>query len=95
VATNPREPKVAEALGYFVVIHDGRRFAVPPNALRLGPGALEFSMEVDEVSDLIASREIVGRIGEARVHVELPAGSERSNHGSRICVHADRIYELS
>jgi hypothetical protein len=94
VATNPHEPEVAEALGYFVVIHDGRRFAIPPNALRLGTGALEFSMEVDEVIDLVASREIVGRIGEARVHVGLPAGSEQSARGDRLCLHAERAFEL-
>jgi len=94
VATNPRVPEVAEALGYFVVMRDGRRLAIPPDALRPGPGALEFSMEIEEVVDLVASRELVGRIGEVRVNVELPAGSEQSNRGDRICLHADRYYEL-
>jgi ABC-type sugar transport system ATPase subunit len=94
VVTNPRVPEVAEALGYFVVIRDGRRLAIPPDALRPGPGALEFLMEVDEVIDLVASTEIFGRIGEARVHVELPGGSEPAR-GDRICLHADRFFELT
>ena len=95
VATNPRQPDVAEALGYFVVIRDGRRLAIPPNALRAGPGAMEFLMEVDEVIELVASREIVGRIGEARVSVELPEGSEKPVRGDRVCLHAERFFELS
>ena len=94
VATNPRQPDVAEALGYFVVIRDGRRLAIPPDGLKPGRGVMEFFMEVDEVIDLVASMEIAGRIGEARVSVELPAGSERSARGDRICLHADRYYEL-
>jgi len=94
VVTNPREPEVAEALAYFVVIHGGRRFAIPPNALRPGPGVLQFSMEVEEVIHLVASTELVGRIGEVRVNVELPAGSEQSARGDRLCLHAERYYEL-
>jgi len=94
VATNPRVREVAEALGYFVVIHDGRRIAIPPDALKPGPGDLEFLMEVDEVIDLVASTEVAGRIGEVRVKVELPAGSEQSARGDRLCLHADRVFEL-
>jgi tungstate transport system ATP-binding protein len=95
VATNPRVPEVAEALGYFVVIRDGRRLAIPPGALRIGPGALEFLIQVDEVIDLVTATEIVGRIGEACVHVELPASSKEFVRGERICLHAERFFELS
>jgi len=95
VATNPRVPEVAEALGYFVLIRGGRRLAIPPDALRPGPGALEFLMEVDEAIDLVGSMEIAGRIGGVRVYVELPAISEKPARGSRICLHADRFFELS
>ncbi|HLQ76683.1 MAG TPA: ATP-binding cassette domain-containing protein, partial [Terriglobia bacterium] len=95
VATNPRVPEVAEALGYFVVMRDGRRIAIPPDALRPGSGGEEFLMEVDEVVDLVASTEIAGRIGEVRVHVEVPAGSETPAQGDRIHLHADRFFELS
>jgi len=94
VAINPRVPEVAEALGYFVVIRNGQRLAIPPDALRPGPGAVEFLMEVDEVIDLATSTEIAGRIDEVRVNVELPAGSDKSARGNRICVHADRFFEL-
>ncbi len=94
VATNPRVPEVAQALGYFVVIRDGRRLAIPPDALRPGPGAMEFLMDVDEVIDLVESTEIVGRIGEVRVHVELPAGIQKPVRGSRVCLHAERFFEL-
>jgi ABC-type sugar transport system ATPase subunit len=95
VATNPRVREVAEALGYFVVIRDGRPIAIPPDALGFGPGVLKFSIEVDEVIDLVATTEIAGRIGEVRVHVELPTGSETPTRGDRISMHADRFFELS
>jgi len=94
VATNPRVREVAEALGYFVVFHDGRRVAIPPDALRPGPGAVEFLMEVDEVIDLVASTEIAGRVGQVQVQVELPAASEKPARGDRVCLHADRFFEL-
>jgi len=94
VATNPREPEVAEALGYFVVIQDGRGFAIPPDALRFGPGAPEFMMDVDEVIDLVATTEIAGRIGDVWVQIELPATTVKPARGDRIGLHADRVYEL-
>jgi ABC-type sugar transport system ATPase subunit len=94
VATNPRVQKVAEALGYFVVVRNGRRLAIPPDTLKPGPGTLEFLMEVDEVIDLATSTEIAGRIDEVRVHVELPPGSKEPARGERICLHADRAFEL-
>jgi hypothetical protein len=94
VATNPRVREVAEALGYFVVVHDGKRIAIPPDALRSGPGALGFSMDVDEVIDLVATTEVVGRIGEVRVHVELPAAGEKPSRGGRINLRAERFFEL-
>jgi hypothetical protein len=50
---------------------------------------------VDEVIDLVATTEIAGRIGEVRVHVELPTGSETPTRGDRISMHADRFFELS
>jgi ABC-type sulfate/molybdate transport systems ATPase subunit len=96
VATNPRSREVAEALGYFVVMHDdGRRLAIPPDELKPGPGAIEFLIEIDEAIDLVASTEIVGRIGKVRVNVEVPAGSEGSSRGDRMRLHADRFFELS
>jgi len=94
VATNPHVREVAEALGYFVVIRDGRRVAIPPGALRPGPGPLDFMMDIDEVIDLVATTEIAGRIGEVHVHVELPTGSEPPARGDRISLHADRFFEL-
>ena len=52
-------------------------------------------MEVDEAIDLVTSTEIVGRIDEVRVHVEVTAGSEKPTRGDRIRLHADRVFELT
>jgi ABC-type sugar transport system ATPase subunit len=95
VAANPRVREASEALGYSVLIHEGRRFAIPPDALRYGSGAIRFSMEVDEVVDLISTTEIAGRIGEVRAHVELPANTERPSRGDCIPLHAERFFELN
>jgi tungstate transport system ATP-binding protein len=94
VATNPRVPGVAQALGYFVLNREGRRLAIPPDALKPGAGALEFLMDVDQVLDLVNSTEITGRIGDALVHVEVPSGGEKPSRGSRISLHAERFFEL-
>ena len=94
VAANPRSREVAEALGYFVVTYNGRRLAIPPDALKPGPGAMELVLEVDDVIDLAATTEIAGRIGEVRVQVEVSPRGEQSSRGDRICVHADRFFDL-
>ena len=68
--------------------------AVPPGALRFGAGARQFSMVVEQILDLVDRQEIVGRVGEAYVHVELPAGLAPPAAGARVLVHADRSYDL-
>ncbi len=94
VARNPRVREVAEVLGYSVLVVDGRQVAVPPGALKPGPGPLEFSMAVEDVVDLVESREIVGRIGDVRVHVALPGTGHTPSRGDRVLVHAERACEL-
>jgi ABC-type sugar transport system ATPase subunit len=95
VAMSPRVAEVAEVLGYVVLIADGRRVAVPRGALTLrGPGRLEFSMLVEDVLDLVESRELVGWIGDVRVHVALPGTGEAPARGAWIRVHAERCCVL-
>ena len=94
VATNPRVREVAEVLGYSVLGVDGRQVAVPPGAWKPGPGPLECSMAVEEVLDLIESREVVGHIRETRVHVGLPATCDTPKPGDRLLVHAERSCDL-
>jgi len=95
VATNPRAIEVAEVLGYSVIVIDGRTVAVPAGALKLGPGQLQFSMVVDDVFDVVDSREIGGRIGDVRVHVALSGTDETPRPGDRVPVHAERFCDLS
>ena len=94
VVTNPRVTPVAEVLGCSVLIVNGKRVAVPPGALRAGAGDPEWSMLVENVLDLVESREIVGRIGEVRVHVEWPAADATPSPGERVTVHATRFCDL-
>ena len=95
VMMNPALVDVAEVLGYSVLVSNGRRVAVPPDALTLGPGRLEFSMIVEDLLDLVWQREIVGRVGEARVHVAIPATGETPQRGDRALIHADRYCDLA
>jgi thiamine transport system ATP-binding protein len=94
VATNPCVTEVAEVLGYSVLVIEGRRVAVPPGALRLGPGRLECSIVVDDVLDFVDSREIVGRAGDVRVHVALPPTGAAPGRGDQVLVHAERFFDL-
>jgi ABC-type sugar transport system ATPase subunit len=94
VAAGPRLAEVAEVLGHSVLTTDGRRLAVPPGALRPGTGPCEFAMIVEDVLDLVDSREIVGRIGDARVRVSWPGADEAPTRGSRVLAHAERWSEL-
>ena len=95
VMMNPALIEVAEVLGYSVLISNGRRVAVPPDALRLGPGPLEFSMIVEDLFDLVGQREIVGRVGEVRVHVAIPATGETPQRGDHALIHTDRYCDLA
>jgi ABC-type sugar transport system ATPase subunit len=94
VAKCPPTSQVAEVLGYSVLIADDRRVAVPPNALRMGTGDVQFSMVVDHVLDLVESREIVGRIGERRVRVPIGANSVPPVADDVVIVHAARCNEV-
>ncbi len=89
VVLNPTSAAVAEILGYSVLFLNGRRVAVRAGALKLGPGAVEFSMVVEELLDLVEHREIVGRIGKDRVHVAALATAEMPLPRDRVIVHAD------
>ena len=94
VATRPRVREVADVLGYTVLMVDARPIAVPPGALKPGPGACEFSMVVDEVLDLVESLEVVGRIADTRVRVPAPMTAETPQPGDRLLVHAERFSRL-
>jgi len=90
VVLNPAGPAVAEILGYTVLNANGRRMAVPPGALELGSGPVEFWMVVEELLDVVDHLEIIGRVGTVRVHVAAPATAEIPQPGDRVLVHADR-----
>jgi ABC-type sugar transport system ATPase subunit len=94
VVTNPQVAEVAEALGYLVMIRNGQPVAIPPDSLRPGSGTVEFSMDVEDVVDLVESKEIVGRIGDSRVRIRLPENTAAPVRGSRIPLHAERSHEL-
>jgi ABC-type sugar transport system ATPase subunit len=95
VATNPRVAEAAEVLGYSVLVAAGRRVAVPPGALKPGPGGLEFSMVVESVLDLVDHVELVGRVAETRVRVPFATTSGIPRPGERVLVHAERACDLS
>jgi ABC-type sugar transport system ATPase subunit len=94
VVCNPCTREVADVLGYVVLQQGNCSIAVPPNALRPGPGPLSFAIDVDAVIDLAGSQEMVGRIGDAHVRVALPADGPIPVAGTRTCVHAERHYPL-
>jgi ABC-type sugar transport system ATPase subunit len=95
VVTNPRTAAVAAILGYAVLDTGTCRIAVPHGALRCGPGDVSFSLQVDDVIDLVESRELVGRIDNVRVRL-VPERSDRlPQRGERLLIHAERYWPLS
>lgn len=96
VVLNPTGTAAAEILGYTVLdTTAGRRVAVRTGALEPGPGVVEFWMVVEGLLDLVDHREIVGRIGDVRVHVTAPPTSDVPQPGARVLVHADRACEMA
>jgi ABC-type sulfate/molybdate transport systems ATPase subunit len=94
VVRQPRTAAVAEVLGYLVLEAGGRMVAVPADALQPGAGQLPFTMVIDDVVDLVDSREAIGRIGDVGVRVAWPDGIEPPSRGSVVAVHAGRFYDL-
>ncbi len=94
VVLNPAGAAVADILGYAVLIANGRRVAVRPGDLKLGPGPVEFSMVVEELLDLVDHLEIAGRVGTVRVRVAAPATAELPQRGDCLVVHADRPCDI-
>ena len=94
IVLNPPAPAVAEVLGYTLLDVAGKRVAIPPGALGLGPGPLQFTCVVEEWLDLGERREIVGRIGEARVHIAVAGTQAFPARGDRLVVHAGRACEF-
>src|SRR5688572_10258077 len=47
-------------------------------------------MMVDDVLDLVDSREILGRVGDTRVRVKCPSTDEAPQRGDRVPVHAKK-----
>jgi ABC-type sugar transport system ATPase subunit len=96
VAANPSTGEVADVLGYDVLPSVSGPVAIWPGSLVLGRGAFEFSMLVEDVQDLLdgGGGEVVGRIGDSRVHVRIPAGTHAPSRGERAMVHAKRACVL-
>ena len=92
VATNPRVPAVADALGYTVIAMNGRTVAVPPRGWLLA--AEGWAMHVDGVLDLVDLQEVVGRIGTTTVRIPIQRGTQVPSRGERVHVRADAFYEL-
>lgn len=94
VFLDPGDAAVARLLGYTVLTIDGRSVAVRRDALRPGPGPVEFRGEVDAVHDLVDYLEVACTLAGTRVRVRLPPGVAPPSPGEQIVVHADRACEL-
>jgi ABC-type sugar transport system ATPase subunit len=94
VVRNPRVAEVAEVLGHALVQVNGRRIAIPPGGLQMGPGQIEFTMIVDSVLDLVDHQEVAGGVGDAIVRLRMPISTEAPTPGTRVIVHAEQASEV-
>jgi ABC-type sugar transport system ATPase subunit len=94
VVSKPAGSAMADLLGYVVLCVNGRRVAVPPDALRPGSGAVEFYMVVEDLVDLVSRRELVGRVEHARVRVPITLTDIAPPRGERLLVHSDWVCDL-
>jgi ABC-type sugar transport system ATPase subunit len=95
VATNPRVRSVAEILGYAVLKSASGIVAVPPDALRVGPGRIEFRLGVDDVLDLVNSREIVGRVDGSRLRIACGPDAAAPRPGEEVTISAATAFEVT
>jgi ABC-type sulfate/molybdate transport systems ATPase subunit len=95
IATDPRRADVAGALGYAVLVVDGRRVAIPDGGLRFGPGERSFPATVETVLDAVWEWDIIAMVEQSRVHVRLPRADTPPASGDRIALHAPVMYELA
>jgi hypothetical protein len=51
-------------------------------------------MHVDEVIDLVDSAEVIGRIGDARIHLRCPPNEETPIPGAQLRVYANRLCDF-
>jgi ABC-type sugar transport system ATPase subunit len=94
VARHPTDRAAAEVLGYVILSIGGRPLAVRPGDLRPGPGRVAFALTVDGVLDVVDRREVVGRIGDVRVHVTMDELAAVPERGATIRVHALHTHAL-
>lgn len=92
---NPRTRAVAQVLGFVILDAGGKWVAVAPDAFGVGPGAVEFRMHVDELLDLGHRREIAGTVGNARVHVSVPAAAAVPQRGDSLVIHAGHACDVN
>jgi ABC-type sugar transport system ATPase subunit len=95
VAAHPGAGEVAEALGYSVLRTGARHVAVPPETLTPGPGPVQFTLVVDGVTDLVHSKEIVGRVGESRVRIRCASSQASPRPGEEIIISAASSFSLT
>ena len=88
VFAGPPDPETAAFLGYTLLPTDAGLAAVAPGGLRPGSGDLTFSLEVEEVLDLVTGVEVSGRVGGRRVAVTFPPDVPPPDAGARVTVGA-------
>jgi ABC-type sugar transport system ATPase subunit len=88
VYAEPPDRQTAELLGYTVLPAEGQLIAIPPGGLRPGDGEQAFTLVVDQMIDMGNHMHVVGRIGNERVDLRLPASGVAPAEGTQIRVHA-------
>ena len=84
----PPDPDTAVFLGYTLLPTDAGLAGIAPGGLRPGPGDFTLSLQVEEVVDLVAGVEVIGRSGGRRIAVSFPRDLPLPAPGEQVLVGA-------
>ncbi len=88
VFASPPDPDTAELLGYTLLPAEAGLAGVAPGALRPGLGDVTFSLEVEEVVDIVTGVDVIGSSGGRRIAVRYPPGQPLPAPGEQVPVSA-------
>ncbi len=95
IASRPPDAVTAELFGFTVAPTESGNVAIAPRSLRPGPGAVSFSLLVEEITDLGTHREVSGTINGSPVSLQWETGIPAPGSTVEIGAPTESVVRLS